>query len=71
MMLCKADFEDLFSDLFGPEKLKGAKWHPARRDLCPRSGSDPLSNARGRMIGNVGTSPKLALMPRIQSEVGF
>ena len=31
MMLCKADFEDIFPNLFGPEKQKGqtgeSVWH--------------------------------------------
>jgi hypothetical protein len=66
MMLCKADFEDLFPDLFGPEAPKGSNWHPARNGLSGCRGSHPLSAAQERVIANVGTNLEPASMPKTQ-----
>lgn len=63
MMLCKADFEDLFPDLFGPEAPKGSIRPPARHELSACPGSHPLSAAREPMIARIGANLELASVP--------
>lgn len=44
MMLCDADFEELFPDLFGPEKPNRSTWHPGRPGQSAREGEGMTSN---------------------------
>lgn len=68
MMLCKADFEDLFPELFGTEPLKGATWHPTHDGLSARPGSDAPFKAEEHMTRNAGTNAGPASVPRSQNE---
>lgn len=64
MMLCKADFEDLFPDLFGTASLNGANRHPARHSLSDCPESQLLSVAVEWPNTNSDTSLEPAPMPK-------
>ena len=68
MMLCKADFEDLFPDLFVPEETKRSNWHAGRHGLVYFPGSEARSAAQKRSIADNVTNPVPASMPKIQLE---
>ena len=68
MMLCKADFEDLFPDLFGPEAPKGSIRPPARHDLSACPGSHPRSAAREPVIARIGANLEPASAPKTPRE---
>lgn len=64
MMLCKADFEDLFPDLFGTASPNGANRHPARNSLSDFPESHPLSVAVEWPNTNSDKSLEPAPMPK-------
>lgn len=64
MMLCKADFEDLFPDLFGPGASEGSNRHPAGTGLAEHSRSPAPSAAAERVAAEAGTILDLASRPK-------
>lgn len=64
MMLCKADFEDLFPDLFGTASPNGDNRHPARNSLSDGPESHPLSVAVEWVNTNSDTSLEPTPMPK-------
>ncbi len=62
MMLCDADFEELFPDLFGPEKPNRSPWRPGHPWQSTRPGSDLPHAARegAGMTSNWGPNHQAA-----------
>lgn len=67
MMLCKADFEDIFPGLFAPEKQKGQTGDAARRGLFACAELYAPSAAGEPVIAKVGANLEPGSMPKSQT----
>ena len=68
MMLCKADFEDLFPDLFVPEETQRSNWHAVSHGLLDSPGSEARSASQKRSIADNVTNLEPTSMQKIQLE---
>lgn len=68
MMLCKADFEDIFPNLFGPEKQKGQTGEPVWHGFfaCPEL--HPVSAAEEAVIADRGADLEPESRPRSETQ---
>ena len=68
MMLCKADFEDIFPNLFGPEKQKGQTGEPVRHGLFACAQLHPVSAAVEVVIAERGANLEPESMPKSETQ---
>lgn len=68
MMLCKADFEDIFPNLFGPEKQKGQTGEPVWHGFFACAELHPVSAAEEAMIADRGADLEPESRPRSETQ---
>ena len=68
MMLCKADFEDIFPNLFGPEKQKGQTGEPVWHGFFACAELHPVSSAKEVVIAERGANHEPKSMPKSETQ---
>ncbi|MDP2084852.1 MAG: hypothetical protein Q8K20_06630 [Gemmobacter sp.] len=68
MMLCKADFEDIFPNLFGPEKQKGQTGEPVWHGFFACAELHPVSAAEEAVIADRGADLEPESRPRSETQ---
>ena len=68
MMLCKADFDDIFSNLFGPEKQKGPTGESVWHGFFACAERHPVCAAEEAVIAERGTNLEPESMPKSETQ---
>ena len=68
MMLCKADFEDIFPNLFGPEKQKGQTGESVWHGFFDCAERHPVSSAEEVVIAERGANLEPGSMPKSETQ---
>ena len=68
MMLCKADFEDIFPNLFGPEKQKGQTGESVWHGFFACAERHPVSAAEEVVIAEPGANLEPESMPKSETQ---
>ena len=67
MMLCKADFEGIFPNLFGPEKQKGQTGESVCHGFFACAERQPVSAAEEVVIAERGANIEPESMPKSET----
>ena len=68
MMLCKADFEDILPNLFGPEKQKGQTGESVPHGFFAYAERHPVSAAEEVVIAERGANLEPESMPKSETQ---
>ena len=68
MMLCKADFEDIFPNLFGPENQNGQTGESVWHDFFACAQRPPVSAAEEVVIAERGANLEPESMPKSETQ---